>query len=156
MQGYAHERYLRANRFSSPGHSYLITCVVKDRQPVFSDYHVGRMVVLEMQRLQQSGVVHSLAWVIMPDHLHWLFELESGSLATLMQSLKGSSAFAINRTYGAKKLTWQKGYHDRRVRIEEDLVEMARYVIANPIRAGLVEHEGAYPLWDCVWEWDRL
>jgi REP element-mobilizing transposase RayT len=156
MQCYARERLLRTNRFSRPGHSYLVTCVVKDRNPVFTDIHTGRMVVSEMKRLHQAGVVHSLAWVIMPDHVHWLFELKSGSLATLMQSLKGSSAFAINKVYGTKKLTWQKGYHDRRVRVEEDLAQMARYVIANPLRAGLVEHQGDYPLWDCEWTWDRL
>jgi REP element-mobilizing transposase RayT len=114
------------------------------------------MLVSEMKRLHNSDVVNSLAWVIMPDHLHWLFELKSGSLATLMQSLKGSSSFAINKAYGAKKLTWQKAYHDRRVRVEDDLADMVRYVIANPVRAGLVEHQGDYPLWDCVWTWDRL
>jgi putative transposase len=156
MPGYAREHLLRTYRFSRPGHSYLITCVVKDRHLIFSDFHVARMLVHEMKRLDQSGVVHSLAWVIMPDHVHWLFELKSGSLATLMQSLKGRSAFVINKAYGAKLLTWQKGYHDRRVRVEEDLREMARYVIANPLRAGLVEHQGDYPLWDCIWAWDWL
>ena len=156
MQGYAREHLLRTNRFSEHGHSYLITCVVKDRQPVFTDLRTARMVISEMKRLQVSGVVDSLAWVIMPDHLHWLFKLKSGSLETLMQSLKGRSAFAINKAYGTKKLTWQKGYHDRRVRVEDDLAEMVRYVIANPVRAGLVEHEGDYSLWDCFYMWDRL
>ena len=28
---------------------------------------------------------------------------------------------------------------------------MARYIIANPLRAGLVEHIGQYPLWDAIW-----
>ncbi len=156
MQDHKHERFLRTRRFSQTGHSYLVTCAVKDRQLAFADFRMGRMVVNEMRRLHDSGIVHSLAWVVMPDHLHWLFELRSGSLATLMQSLKGRSAFEINKTCGSKTLTWQKGYHDRAVRAEEDLVAMARYVIANPIRAGLVERIGDYPLWDCVWmhPWD--
>lgn len=68
-----------------------------------------------------------------------------------MQSLKGRSAFAINKAYGAKTLMWQKGYHDRGVRAEEDLMEMARYVIDNPIRARLVRHLEDYPLWGCEW-----
>jgi REP element-mobilizing transposase RayT len=87
----------------------------------------------------------------MPDHLHWLFELRSGSLATLMQSIKGRSAYEINKAYGSKTLVWQKGYHDHAVRAERDLAEMACYVIANPTRAGLAECEGDYALWDSVW-----
>ncbi|MEG2798132.1 MAG: transposase, partial [Pseudomonas sp.] len=46
---------------------------------------------------------------------------------------------------------WQKGYFDRALRREEDLKVMARYIIANPLRAGLVEHIGQYPLWDAIW-----
>ena len=151
MQGHTHERSLRIGRYSQPGNSYLVTCVVKDRLPIFNDFHIGRMVTKELRNLHDSGLVYSLAWVVMPDHLHWLFELKSGSLATLMQSLKGRSAFAINKAYGAKTLIWQKGYHDRGVRAEEDLSEMARYVIHNPMRAGLVSHLKHYPLWDCEW-----
>ncbi len=109
------------------------------------------MVVNEMRHLHDSGVVHSLAWVVMPDHLHWLFELRSGSLALLMQSLKGRSAFEINKAFGSRTLVWQKGFHDRGIRTEKDLVEIARYIIANPMRAELVEREGEYSLWDSIW-----
>jgi hypothetical protein len=31
------------------------------------------------------------------------------------------------------------------------LRHLARYIIANPIRAGLVERAGDYPLWDACW-----
>ncbi|OCR26996.1 transposase [Pseudomonas syringae] len=151
MQNQERGRLLRVGRFSMPGHAYLVTCVVKDRQPVFKDFHLGRSVVREMRCLHDSGVVNSLAWVVMPDHLHWLFELRSGSLATLMQLLKGRSAYRINKAFGSKTIEWQKGYYDHAVRAEKDLEVMARYVIANPIRAGLVTCEGEYPLWDSVW-----
>lgn len=151
MLGHSHEHSLRIGRYSKSGHLYLLTCAVRDRQAVFANFHMGRIVVREMRRLHDCGVVRSLAWVVMPDHLHWLMELRSGSLATLMQSLKGRSAFEINKTYGSGALAWQKGYHDRAVRGEDDLLKMARYVIANPIRAGLVERVGDYSLWDAAW-----
>ncbi|MBB5859537.1 hypothetical protein GGR69_001194 [Xanthomonas arboricola] len=28
---------------------------------------------------------------------------------------------------------------------------MARYLIANPLRAGLVARVGDYPFWDAIW-----
>jgi len=129
----------------------IVTSVVKNRLPIFSDIQIAHRVVAEIEHLHSSGLAHSMAWVVMPDHLHWLFELNSGSLPALMQALKGRSAFAVNKAHGTKTLTWQKGYHDHGVRAEEDLVEMARYVVNNPIRAGLVRQREDYPLWGCEW-----
>ncbi|MCD5978279.1 hypothetical protein ALP94_04165 [Pseudomonas savastanoi pv. glycinea] len=146
-----HGRSLRIGRVSQPGSSYLVTCVMKDRLPIFDDFNTGRMMVRELKRLHDSGVAYSLAWVVMPDHVHWLFELTSGSLATLMQLLKGRSSFEINKAYGVKTFAWQKGYYDKAIRTDKDLLEIARYVIANPVRAGFVECEGDYPLWDSDW-----
>jgi len=46
---------------------------------------------------------------------------------------------------------WQPGFHDRALRRQEDLRAVARYVVANPIRAGLAETVGDYALWDACW-----
>jgi len=87
----------------------------------------------------------------MPDHVHWLVELQTVPLASLMRRVKGRSARAINRYLGQQGAFWQAGYHDHAVRQEEDLLAMARYVVANPLRAGLVRRMGDYPLWDALW-----
>ncbi len=42
-------------------------------------------------------------------------------------------------------------HQDHALRKDEDLVHLARYVVANPVRAGLVERLGDYPLWDAQW-----
>lgn len=46
---------------------------------------------------------------------------------------------------------WQKGFHDRAVRQDEDIRAIARYRVMNPVRAGIVERIWDYPLWDAVW-----
>jgi len=46
---------------------------------------------------------------------------------------------------------WQDGFHDHAIRKEEDLADIARYVVANPLRAGLVRRIGDYSLWDSIW-----
>ncbi len=94
----------------------------------------------------------TLAFVVMPDHLHWLFHLEEGSsLEAVVGTVKSVSAHRVNRRLGRTGRVWQAGYHDRALRREEDLAVVARYVVANPLRASLVERLGAYPLWDAVW-----
>ena len=142
---------LRRGRHSESGRPYLITAVVHNRQPLFKDFHLGRLLVAEFRKTHELGMVDSLAWVVMPDHFHWLFELQGTTLSQAVGRTKSRSTLTINRARGSKERFWQLGYHDRAVRSDEDLRKIARYIIANPLRAGLVEHIGDYPLWDAAW-----
>jgi REP element-mobilizing transposase RayT len=142
---------LRRGRYSECGRAYLVTVVVHQRQPLFRDFQLGRLLVAEFKRAHDAGLVNSLAWVVMPDHFHWLFDLNSTTLAGVMRQTKSRSTLSINRARCSREKFWQRGYHDRALRVDEDLLKMARYIVANPLRAGLVEHIGDYPLWDAAW-----
>jgi len=142
---------LRHGRVSEKGRGYLLTVVVHERRQLFSDWQVGRLLVAEMKRAHDEQWVNSIAWVIMPDHFHWLVQLERSSLAKLMQSVKSRSTLTINRALNSEGAFWQSGYHDRTIRDNQDLRSFARYIFANPLRAGLVARVGDYPLWDACW-----
>jgi len=145
-----HSRDLRQGRVSEPGQIYLITCATHQRKPVFSDWSCGRLLVKVLVNEQQHAA--TLAYVVMPDHLHWLIQLEQGAdLASLMRTVKAVSSRKINRRLNRSGPVWQAGYHDRALRREENLVSAARYLVANPLRAGLVKRVGDYPLWDAIW-----
>ena len=148
-----HSKDLRKGRVSIPGQIYLITTVTADRAPIFSSLQAGRILVQALRHQHQIGAVDSLAFVIMPDHLHWLFALAEGlSLPQVMGQTKRYSAMQLNRLLGRSGRTiWQDGFHDHAVRREEDLQAIAKYLVANPVRAGLVTHVGDYPLWDACW-----
>ncbi|WP_346656587.1 transposase [Pseudomonas sp. SWRI51] len=142
---------LRRGRFSEPGRVYLLTSTTKDRTPFFKDFQSARCLPLHFAEAQHEGSLQSLAWVIMPDHIHWLVELGDATLATVMRRFKSRSRCSLHKIGKVKGQLWQVGYHDRALRREEDLRAFARYVVANPIRAGLVERLGDYPLWDAIW-----
>ncbi|MFJ7883997.1 REP-associated tyrosine transposase [Pseudomonas sp. NPDC096917] len=142
---------LRLGRYSEQNRLYLLTANTLNREPIFLDWHIGRRVVEQLRCAQEQGLVDSLAWVVMPDHFHWLVVLQSGSLDELMCRTKSLSTRAINQATGRTGSRWQQGYHDHALRDDEDLKHLARYVIANPIRAGLVKRVGDYPLWDAIW-----
>ncbi|EJM88685.1 MULTISPECIES: REP-associated tyrosine transposase [unclassified Pseudomonas] len=142
---------LRIGRYTEPNRIYLLTTITRDREPIFKDFTLGRVVVNQFRCAQDQGFANSLAWVVMHDHFHWLIELQKGSLSELMQKTKSMSTKAINQSTGRSTSLWQRGFHDRALRREEDLVKLARYVVANPLRAGLVGKLGDYPLWDAVW-----
>ncbi|CAH0162132.1 hypothetical protein SRABI102_00814 [Stenotrophomonas lactitubi] len=101
--------------------------------------------------IERNGFSHSLAWVVMPDHLHWLMELQMGTLAQCMAVLKSLSSRLLNRQLGQKGPLWQHGYHDHAVRTDESLHEKAMYILANPVRAGLASELGEYPHAWCRW-----
>lgn len=146
-----HSKQLRIGRFSEDQRIYLLTATVESREPIFTDFQLGRLLVTELRAAQGDGLVESLAWVVMPDHMHWLLVLHRGSLSELMRRVKGRSARQINPLAGRSGRLWQDGFHDHALRREEDVLPVARYIVANPLRAGLVCRVGDYPLWDAVW-----
>ncbi|MDF9777586.1 REP-associated tyrosine transposase [Pseudomonas baetica] len=142
---------LRIGRYAEQNRIYLLTANTLKREPVLRDYPLGRLVVHQFRQAQSEGFAESLAWVVMPDHFHWLIQLQRGSLAQLMCQTKSLSTRAINSATGRTGSLWQQSFHDHALRKEEDLVKLARYVVANPLRAGLVQKLGDYPLWDAIW-----
>jgi len=141
---------LRNGRISLQGQIYLLTSVTHNRLPVFNDFYIGRRLVNEL--FQENLGINTLCYVVMPDHLHWLLQLNGDlSLSQVMQRVKSKSGFYIKKHLNVKGPIWQSGFHDRALRKDEDVRSVARYVIANPLRAGLVDKIENYSLWDACW-----
>ena len=77
--------------------------------------------------------------------------MEHWPLSRVVKTLKARSALTINRQLGQNGSIWQRAYYDRAARKDEDIREIARFIIANPLRAGLAQNIGDYPHWDCIW-----
>lgn len=143
---------LLRGRYSAPGQAYVVTTVCAGRQTFFLDLMRARAAIVEIRRLHDRGEVNSLAFVVMPDHVHWMFELGEGrALRQVIQDFKGRTARSVNRRLGQSGLFWLKGYYEHALRAEEDLRSRARYIVANPLRAGLAREVGAYLHWDAAW-----
>ena len=145
---------LRQGRVSIGGQAYHVTARCLPDTAPFADFPsacaASRAFALAAER---SNVV-LLAWVLMPDHAHWLIELgANGNLSKAVAALKRDSASAVNAVNEPARgaSLWQSGFHDRAIRADEDKLPAARYVVANPLRAGLVDRLGDYPFWDAVW-----
>jgi REP element-mobilizing transposase RayT len=81
----------------------------------------------------------------MPDHLHLLVYGTSpdADLPAFMIHFKKLTGFEHMRRL--KRPLWQKRYHDRILRDDESTEAVARYILANPIRAGLARDVGEFP-----------
>lgn len=141
-----HSHRLRSGRFSQAAQVYMVTVVTLNRQPFFEDFAAARTLVQTLKTASDLQRATTLAYVVMPDHLHWLMQLHEGTqLARCVRDVKSVTTHRLGHA------VWQRGFHDHAVRREEDLQALARYVVANPVRAGLVSRTGLYPHWDAVW-----
>ena len=95
------------------------------------------------------------AYCVMSNHVHTVFRpllTESGSqfsLARIMKSIKGYTAREANRVLGRKGNFWEPENYDHYVRDATEYERIIRYVLNNPVKAGLVSH------WQ-EWEWNYL
>lgn len=145
-------RALRKGRVSLPNQLYLITTTTLDRQCFFNEFYAGCAAARCFENNDVLGDARMLAWVLMPDHAHLLVGLgNQDNLSLVVNRLKSSSARLANRALERCGTLWEPGYHDHALRAEEDVVNIARYIIANPLRAGLVQRIGDYPFWNAIW-----
>jgi len=143
---------LRKGRVSLASHYYFVTTVTHGRHPWFAEFSLARCVVKHMQQLHDDESLFSIAWGIMPDHLHWLFQLGNHhDLSRLIGQFKGRTSKALNDRINRKGQLWQAAFFDHALRKEENIRQVARYIVANPLRAGLVENIADYPHWDAIW-----
>ena len=88
----------------------------------------------------------------MPDHFHGLVQLNSHEpLARVIQRFKAHLTRSFNLAFHTNKTLWQSGFHDHVLRSESVLLEVARYIVMNPIRAKLCRRVGDYPFWNAIW-----
>jgi hypothetical protein len=113
---------------------------------------VERWIVSEVTaQLFQSAALCGcavLAYCVMPDHLHALVEARSAR-ADFDALIRGLTL--------ARRSLWQPGSHVRILRDDEASDTVARYILENPVRAGLAQAVGEYPFaWSDVYDLESL
>jgi REP element-mobilizing transposase RayT len=111
---------------------------------LYGSKHLANSEIVEICKYTlhfQDGIEYKLiCYCIMPNHIHLVFELIGGSkgISKLMQSIKRISARKANRILKKTGKFWQDESYDRLVRDEKELFFIIRYVLMNPVSAGLV------------------
>ena len=107
--------------------------------------------ILKERMESMNGQWYDLqAYTIMPNHVHLLIDLscqlekaESHSqyvqLDRIMQHLKGGSSRFINLQLGGKGRFWAKDSYDHWVRDDDEWERIYRYILMNPVKAGLAK-----------------
>ena len=136
---------------------YFLTFCVRSRARVFVSESIVIRTLLQIRQAARDEGYALLAYCFMPDHLHLLVEgtTETSDLRTFVQVAKRRSGTVYAREWGSR--LWQEGYYDRVLRSEESAKRVARYIVNNPVRAGIVTDPRQYPhLGSDLWSVDEL
>jgi len=153
-EGARYTRRRRLPHFEHPWAIYALTITTAGKRTL---HPASRTIVLDALRHFHGQRYEIFAACVMPDHVHlllqpWIKEQNDHGetvfwpLSELMHSIKSFTAKAINKAEGTQGTVWEQERFDRYVRGDRDLEEKFRYIVENPIRAGLGEE---YP-----WVWD--
>lgn len=143
-------RALRRGRSSLVGGIYLVTFTTARRRPWFREWDAASAVARALADPAGWADSKLLCWVLMPDHWHGMVQL--GECEPLSRNVGRAKAMA-SRCWkaGDESRLWQAGFHDRALRAEDQMLDVARYIVANPVRAGLVTRLRDYPYRDANW-----
>ena len=117
---------------------YFLTICTRKRLKAFRDDTTAANTLGHFRRIAKDERFAILAYCVMPDHVHFLVEgqaAESDFRRFVRRAKQHSgAAYALS----CDEPLWQDGYYERILRDDSDAAEFARYIVWNPVRAGLV------------------
>jgi putative transposase len=136
----------RPLRLEFPGALYHVTCRGNRRELIFRDRKDRLAWLVETERMCRRFhfIVH--AYCQMTNHFHLLIETPEGNLGQGMRQLNSAYSQHFNRRHGLVGHVMQGRYHAVLVQKASYLHELARYIVLNPVRAGIVDSPES-------WEW---
>lgn len=136
----------RPLRIEFAGALYHITARGNERKAIYFDDQDRRgfLELLGHVCKRCGWVCH--AYCLMTNHYHLLIETPDGNLSRGMRQLNGEYTRYVNRNYSRVGHLFQGRYKAILVQKESYLLELSRYVVLNPVRAGMVELPGD-------WKW---
>jgi len=118
-------------------HAYFLTICAENGAPFAGAPKIADAVCAELLRTAADYRFATIAYCLMPDHLHALLEGQEdrSDFQKFAAMIKQRTSFAYRRV--SETQLWQEGYYDHVLRDEESQIGVAAYIVNNPIRAGL-------------------
>lgn len=135
----------RPLRLEFHGAVYHLTARGDQREDIFFD-DADRLIFLDLLAKE----VHQQHWrlyayCLMSNHYHLLIETPEGNLVNGMRRLNGVYTQAFNRRHGRVGHVLQGRYKSILVDKDAYLLELARYIVLNPVRAGMAQRVEDWP-----------
>jgi len=135
----------RAPRIEVPGGIYHVGAEGNRKCRIFADDYERRifLMLLAKQTKRQEWVL--LTYVLMTNHYHLLLRLRGRGLSDGMCGLNGEFARFTNRRHGLEGHLFRNRFWSDFVEDDSHLLQAARYIVLNPIRAGICKRPEDWP-----------
>lgn len=115
------------------------------RQPIFGDDLDRRMFIAFLAQSIHRCRWSCLAYCLMGNHFHLVLRLSGANLSGGMHRLNGVYARRFNERHGHVGHLFDARFASSVVETEAHLLEALRYVVLNPVRAGICADPGDWP-----------
>jgi len=124
---------------------YFLTFCTESRTRRFLTHDAVTTVRTQIERAATDEGFALIAYCYMPDHVHLLAEgrAENSDCLRFIKQAKQYSGFHYKAKFGHR--LWQRYGFEHTLRSDEAAVSVARYILENPVRAGLVSRVEDYP-----------
>ena len=129
---------------------FHITTRGVERRAVFLDRDDRLSFLAQLWRAVDEHGWIAYVVCLMTNHYHLVLEGRRERISRGMQRLNGRYAESFNAKYRRSGHLWGDRFALWQVRDEEHLEATCRYVLLNPVRAGLCERSDGWP-----WSWSR-
>jgi REP element-mobilizing transposase RayT len=135
----------RPLRIEFAGALYHVTSRGNERRAIFfsDDDRLAFLGILADVVDRFNWLCH--AYCLMTNHYHLLVETADANLSKGMRQLNGVYTQYVNRTHQRVGHLFQGRFKGILVQRDSYLLELARYIVLNPVRAGMVSHPADWP-----------
>jgi putative transposase len=138
----------RPLRVEYPGAVYHVMGRGHERSPIFRDDRDRRKFLELLGTTAQDRGIEVHGYCLMDNHYHLLVETPEGGLSRAMKAIGGRYSQWFNWHHKRSGHLFEGRFKSVLVQKERHLLELARYVVLNPVRAGLAAGAGD-------WRWSN-
>jgi putative transposase len=141
----------RRIKTGNPCDHFFFSIVTGNRRPWFNGSHICTLALDLMKKVEAKSGFQFKAWVILPDHLHWLIMAGSADYSRAIWAFKRgvSARFKKNSIISKGDKFWQDRFWEHTIRDENDYWRHVDYIHFNPVKHGYVGSPGN-------WQWSSF
>ena len=134
-------------RVIAPGATYFFTLTLQDRTSSLLTKHID-ILGTAFRRARSNNPFRTKAIVILPEHLHVIWQLPDGDsdyskrwrqIKTNFTRALIKQGITLDKNINGEYDLWQKRFWEHRIRDDNDLEQHINYIHYNPVKHGLVE-----------------
>lgn len=130
----------RRNKTGNPNDHFFFSIVTEGKKPWFDNPEINGLILEIVKAVEAKSGFKFSAWVILPDHLHWLTMAGTADYSKAIWAFKRgvSAQFKRTRTISQGDILWQDRFWEHTIRDDDDYCRHVDYIHYNPVKHGYV------------------